>query len=86
MGEGKRWRLAVLVTDRCVCVSGGGGGGDEGKTVIMKGWGCVCSRKYCACLSRGGHACSTVGGGGGVRVSIETCCFDVTGFNKKYKL
>ena len=46
-------------------VVGGGGGGDEGKTVIMKGWGCVCSRRYCACLSRGGHACSTVGGGGG---------------------
>ena len=40
----------------------------------------MCAAEYCACLSRGGHACSTMGGGG---VSIETCCFDVTGFNKK---
>ena len=27
VGEGKRQRLAVLVTDRCVSGGGGGGGG-----------------------------------------------------------
>ena len=25
----------------------------------------MCAAEYCACLSRGGHACSTMGGGGG---------------------
>ena len=45
---------------------GGEWGEVTSKAVIMK-WGDVCAAEYCACLSRGGHACSTMGGGVGCK-------------------